>query len=138
MNPHAIGSHALAGVNLVLLLRADEAQAVIAQERHAGYRAWAQSLAHWHAGRRDDADAALAQLKAAPEANAYWIARLYAARGQKAAAFEWLQRACGGHDRQHGCDLLRIDRFLRGLRDDARYGALLARLKLITDAPPAR
>ena len=53
---------------------------------------------------------------------------MYAARGNKAAAFEWLNRACS--ERQPGCDLLRSDRFLRGLRDDARYAALLNRLKL--------
>jgi TolB-like protein/Tfp pilus assembly protein PilF len=136
MNPHAIGSHALIGVNLALTSRFDEALAMIAQERHKAFRLWAQSLAHTLHGDRDAADAALAELKAAPEANAYWIARLYAARGNKAAAFEWLNKACS--ERQHGCDLLRSDRFLRGLRDDARYAALLSRLKLADAGNAAR
>jgi TolB-like protein/tetratricopeptide (TPR) repeat protein len=130
MNPHAIGSHALIGVNLALSNRGDEALAVTARERHDGYRLWALSLVQFLRGERDASDAALAELKAAPESNAYWIARLYAARGHKAAAFEWLHKACGGSERQHGCDLFKIDRFLRGLRDDARYKALLARLQL--------
>jgi TolB-like protein len=129
MNPHAIGSHALIGANLALLQRFDEALQVIAQERHKGYRLWALSLAHGLRGQREAADAALAELKAAPDSNAYWIARLHAARGNKAAAFEWLHKACSG-ERQHGCDLLKIDRFLRGLRDDARYAALVAKLGL--------
>jgi cytochrome c-type biogenesis protein CcmH/NrfG len=129
MNPHAIGSHALIGVNLALLQRFDDALAVIAQERHKGYRLWALSLAQGLRGQRDASDAALAELKAAPEANAYWIARLHAARGNRAATFEWLNKACAG-ERQHGCDLLKIDRFLRNVRDDARYTALLARLGL--------
>jgi TolB-like protein len=129
MNPHAIGSHALIGVNLALLQRFDDALPVIAQERHKGYRLWALSLAHGLRGQRDAADAALAELKAAPDSNAYWIARLHAARGNKAAAFEWLHKACSG-ERQHGCDLLKIDRFLRNLRDDARYAALVAKLGL--------
>ena len=104
-------------------------------ERHKGYKLWAQSLAHTLRGQRDAADAALAELKAAPQANAYWIARLYAARGDKSATFEWLRKACAG-ERQHGCDLLRIDRFLRGLRDDPRYAALA---RLDVGAPkPAR
>ncbi len=128
MNPHALGSHALIGVNLALLKRSDDALAMIAQERHKGYRLWASSLAHTLRGERAAADAALAELKAAPDANAYWIARLYAAGGNKAAAFEWLNKACG--ERQHGCDLLKIDRFLRGMRDDARYAALVAKLGL--------
>ena len=129
MNPHAIGSHALIGVNLALLERGDEALLVIAQERHTGYRLWALSLAHAQRGERAAADAALAELKAAPDANAYWIARLHAARGNRAATFEWLNKACSG-ERQHGCDLLKIDRFLRGMRDDARYAALLGKLGL--------
>ena len=129
MNPHAIGSHALIGVNLALLQRFDDALAVIAQERHKGYRLWALSLVHGLRGQREAADAALAELKAAPDSNAYWIARLHAARGNKGAAFEWLHKACGG-ERQHGCDLIKSDRFLRGLRDDARYAALVAKLGL--------
>jgi serine/threonine protein kinase/TolB-like protein len=136
MNPHAIGSHALIGVNLALSNRGDEALQVIAQERHKGYKLWAQSLAHTLRNQRDAADAALAELKAAPQTNAYWIARLYAARGDKTAAFEWLRKACAG-ERQHGCDLLRIDRFLRDLRDDARYAAL-ARLDPGAPKAPAR
>jgi serine/threonine protein kinase/TolB-like protein/Flp pilus assembly protein TadD len=129
MNPHAIGSHALIGVNLALLNRTDEALQAIAQERQKGYRLWALSLAHGLRGQRTESDAALAELKAAPEANAYWIARLHAARGDKTAAFEWLNKACSG-ERQHGCDLLKTDRFLRGLRGDARYAALVAKLGL--------
>ena len=129
MNPHAIGSYALIGVNLALLNRSDDALAMIARERHQGYRLWALSLAHTLRGERDAADAALAEMKAAPDANAYWIARLYAVRGNKAATFEWLDKACAGV-RQHGCDLLKIDRFLRSVRDDARYRALVAKLGL--------
>jgi eukaryotic-like serine/threonine-protein kinase len=129
MNPHAIGSHALMGVNLALSQRFDEALALIAQERHKGYRLWALSLTQFARGQREASDAALAELKASPDTNAYWIARLHAARGDKVAAFEWLNKACAS-ERQHGCDLLKIDRFLRGLRGDARYAALLARLQL--------
>jgi serine/threonine-protein kinase len=129
MNPHAIGSHALIGANLALLQRFDEAQAVIAQERHKGYRLWALSLAQGLRGQRDASDAALAELKTSPESNAYWIARLHAARGNKSATLEWLHKACGG-ERQHGCDLLKIDRFMRGVRDDARYTALVSKLGL--------
>jgi TolB-like protein len=129
MNPHAIGSHALIGVNLALSNRGDEALRAIALERHAGYRLWALSLAQGLRGQHEASDAALTELASAPDANAYWIARLHAARGNKAATFEWLNKACAG-ERQHGCDLLKIDRFLRGLRDDARYAALVVKLGL--------
>ena len=43
-------------------------------------------------------------------------------------AFEWLNRAC--LERQGGCEGLKSDRFLRGLRDDPRHRALLSKMKL--------
>jgi serine/threonine-protein kinase len=67
-------------------------------------------------------------MKRSPGTNAYYVAELYAIRGNKNLAFEWLNRACS--ERQSGCETLKIDRFLRGLRDDRRYDALLAKMKL--------
>jgi len=128
MNPHAMGNHGLIGVNLALLGRGDEALAEIARERHPGYRLWALSIAQWTLGRQDESDAALAELKRAPEANAYYVAQLYAIRGKKNPAFEWLGRACAEH--QSGCESLKIDRFFRELRDDPRFKAVLGRMKL--------
>jgi TolB-like protein len=127
-NPHAIGNHALIGVGFALLDRGEDALAAIARERHAGYRQWALALAHWTLGAHDASDAALNEMKRAPQSNAYYVAQLYAVRGKKTLAFEWLNKACT--ERQSGCEHIKIDRFLRPLRDDARYRALLAKLKL--------
>ena len=131
MNPHAIGNHGLIGVNLALLGRPDDALAEVAVERHKGYRMWALSIVQWLAGRREEADGALAELKRSPQSNAYTIAQLHALRGQKGPALDWLARACS--ERQSGCETVKIDRFLRPLRDEPRYRALLARLKLSDD-----
>jgi serine/threonine-protein kinase len=128
MNPHAIGSHALMGLDLALLGRGADALAEIANERHKGYQLWALSITHWTLGQRNESDAALAELKRSPASNAYYVAQLYAVRGQRNPAFEWLNKACS--ERQSGCETLQIDRFLRNLRDDPRYRALLDRLKL--------
>ncbi|HEY6512619.1 MAG TPA: hypothetical protein VI032_11600, partial [Burkholderiaceae bacterium] len=133
MNPHAIGSRGLIGVDLALLGAGEEALAEIARERHAGYRLWALSIAHWTLGHAEASDAALAELKKSPASNAYYVGQLYALRGSKNPAFEWLNRGCAEH--QSGCETLKIDRFLRTLRDDPRYKALLAKLKL--DGPLA-
>ena len=73
MNPHAIGSHALIGVDLALLGRGEDALAEIAHERHSGYRLWALSIAHWTLGNHGESDAALAELKKSPDSNAYWV-----------------------------------------------------------------
>jgi hypothetical protein len=84
-------------------------------------------------GRRDESDAALKILtEKFPQASAYYVAQLYALRDRTNPAFEWLNRACA--ERQSGCELVRIDRFFRGLRDDPRYKALLVRMKLSGDS----
>ena len=70
-----------------------------------------------------------------PEANAYHMAQLLALQGKKNLAFQWLKRACA--ERQSGCEILKTDRFFRNLRDDPRYRALLARMKLDGDPPPS-
>jgi len=131
MNPHAVGNHALIGVDMALLGRPDDALAEVATERHKGYRMWALSIVQWLAGRREESDGALAELKRSPQSNAYSIAQLHALRGQKGPALDWLGRACS--ERQSGCETLKIDRFLRPLRDEPRYRTLLARLKLSDD-----
>ena len=135
LNPHAIGNHGLIGVNLALLGRGEQALAEIAKERNESYRLWASSIAYWTLGRRDESDSALMEMKKYPEANAYYIARLYAIRGKRNPTFEWLKKACV--ERQSGCEILKIDRFFRDLRDDPRYRALLAKMKLDGDPPPS-
>jgi tetratricopeptide (TPR) repeat protein len=132
LNPHGIGSRALVGVNLALLGRGEDALAEIEREPHKVYRQWAVGIAHWTLGNHKASDAALNELKKAPATNAYYVAQLYAARGQKAQTFEWLNKACA--ERQSGCEVLQIDRFLRNWRDEPRYRALLAKLKLTRDA----
>jgi len=131
MHPHAIGSRALVGLNLALLGRGEDALAEIERERHKVYRQWAAGIAQWTLGNRKASDAALEELKKSPTTNAYYVAQLYAVRGQKAQAFEWLNKACA--ERQSGCEVLQIDRFLRNWRDEPRYRALLARLKLVRE-----
>ncbi|MCC7287295.1 MAG: serine/threonine protein kinase [Burkholderiaceae bacterium] len=128
LNPHASRNHALAGVALALLRRADDALAEVALERDRRDRLWAQAIVQWLGGRREESDGALAELKRSPQRNAYAVAQVHALRGQKGAALDWLGRACG--ERQGGCEALKSDRFLRGLHDEPRYRALLATLKL--------
>ena len=59
---------------------------------------------------------------------AYQIAQAYAWRGQKAEAFEWLDRAFVQRD--GGLAEVKYDPLLRGLRKDARYRELLTRMGL--------
>src|SRR5678815_1165490 len=98
-------------------------------EPDAGFRRFELAVAHYVRGDRQAADAALADLIAkAREGFAYQIAEVYAVRGEKDKAFEWLQISFD--DRDAGMLGLLVDPLLRGLRDDPRYKNLLAKLGL--------
>jgi TolB-like protein len=100
-------------------------------EPDEGYRRFELAIAQHVVGDRQAADAALAHLIAkAQEGFAYQIAEVYAVRGEKDKAFQWLQMAFD--DRDAGMLSLSVDPLLRGLRDDARYKNLLAKLGLPT------
>jgi serine/threonine-protein kinase len=98
-------------------------------EPDEGYRRFELALARQVRGDRQAADAALADLIAnGRDQLAYQIAEVYAVRGEKDKAFEWLQISFDTHDT--GTLALLVDPLLRGLRDDPRYKNLLAKLGL--------
>jgi TolB-like protein/cytochrome c-type biogenesis protein CcmH/NrfG len=94
-----------------------------------GYRRFELAVAQYVVGDRQAADAALADLVAkAREGFAYQIAEVYAVRGEKDKAFEWLQIAFD--DRDAGMLSLLADPLMRSLHDDPRYKSFLAKLGL--------
>ncbi len=98
-------------------------------EPDEGYRRFELALAQYVRGDRAAADAALADLIANGRDNlAYQIAEVYAVRGDKDKAFEWLQISFDNHDT--GTLTLLVDPLLRSLRDDVRYKNFLAKLGL--------
>ena len=98
-------------------------------EPDEGYRRFELAVAQYVVGDRQAADAALANLLAkAREGFAYQIAEVYAVRGEKDKAFDWLQISFD--DRDAGMLGLLVDPLLRSLRDDPRYKNLLAKLGL--------
>jgi TolB-like protein len=98
-------------------------------EPDEGYRRFELAVAQYMVGNRQAADAALADLIANGRHNlAYQIAEVYAMRGERDKAFEWLQISFDNHDT--GTLTLLVDPLLRGLRDDPRYKTFLAKLGL--------
>jgi serine/threonine-protein kinase len=98
-------------------------------EPDEGYRRFELAVAQHVAGDRQAADAALADLITnGRDQLAYQIAEVYAVRGEKDKAFEWLQISFDNHDT--GTLTLLVDPLLRGLRDDVRYKNFLAKLGL--------
>ena len=98
-------------------------------EPDEAYRRFLLALAHYVRGDRVAADAALADLiDNGRDQFAYQIAEVYAVRGEKDKAFEWLQIALDNHDT--GMLGLLVDPLLRGLRGDSRYKAILEKVGL--------
>ncbi len=129
LQPTSASSHRWQVVAAVL--RGDGATALreAQLEPDESYRRFELALAQQIQGDRQAADAALADLIAnGRDQLAYQIAEVYAVRGEKDKALEWLQIAFDEHDT--GTLTLLVDPLLRGLRDDSRYKNLLAKLGL--------
>jgi TolB-like protein/cytochrome c-type biogenesis protein CcmH/NrfG len=102
-------------------------------EPDEGFRRFELAVAQYVVGDRHAADAALADLMAkAREGFAYQIAEVYAVRGEKDKAFDWLQISFD--DRDAGMLGLLVDPLLRSLHDDPRYKTMLAKLGLPTES----
>src|SRR5438270_1551749 len=132
LNPAAPWAHA--GLGLSYLLEGKFEEAVAASEGEAGE--WARLLivacARWGQKKIPEADAALAQLTDGfAETAAYQIAEVYAYRGDKDKAFEWLERA--HRQRDPGLAGLRKDPLLANLRADPRWNAFLRTMGLADD-----
>jgi serine/threonine-protein kinase len=129
LQPTAAGSHRW---QVFVAIQRGDGEAALREARlepNEGYRYFELALAHYARGERPAADAALAEL-IAKERNslAYQIAEVYAWRGETDKAFEWLQVSLDNHDT--GMLSLSINPLMRGLRHDARYNGLLAKVGL--------
>jgi len=113
---------------LVAIQRGDKETALreAQSEPDESYRRFEIAVAQCARGDRKAADAALADLIAHGRGLDYQVAQVYAVRGEKEKAFEWLQIAFDNHDT--GMLALLVDPLLRSLSDDPRYKNLLARM----------
>jgi TolB-like protein/lipoprotein NlpI len=97
-------------------------------EPDESYRRFELAVAEYARGDRTAADAALADLIAHDQGLDYQVAQVYAVRGEREKAFEWLQIAFDNHDT--GMLALLVDPLLNSLRDDPRYKRLIAKMNL--------
>jgi len=131
LQPSGAGSHRF---QVLIAAQRGDGEAALREaqlEPDPGFRRFELAVAHYARGDQAAADAALADLIANGRDNlAYQIAEVYAMRGEKDKAFEWLQIACDARDA--GMLGLLVDPLLRGLRDDPRYKNLLVKVGLPT------
>jgi serine/threonine protein kinase/Tfp pilus assembly protein PilF len=98
-------------------------------EEEENYHHYSQALIEHSRGHERESQQALALLIAKhADDSAYWIASVYAWRGEHDQAFEWLERA--RRQREGSLAEISFDPVLGGLRGDPRYAALLKKLKL--------
>jgi TolB-like protein len=117
---------------LVAIQRGDSETALreAQSEPDDSYRRFEIAVAQHARGDRTAADAALADLMAHNQGLDYQVAQVYAVRGEKEKAFEWLQIAFDHHDT--GMLALLVEPLLKSLRDDPRYKALVAKMNFPT------
>ena len=104
-----------------------KALAEMEQEKHRAFHLSGLALAYYALGRTKESDAYLTEFIDKFQAG-YFIAEIYAFRGEKDKAFEWLDRAYAA--RQAGLVNLKGDPLLKSLERDPRYAALLKKMRL--------
>ena len=118
------------GLALVMLAR-QQNEAALAEmqlETDESWRLQGLAIVYTAMGRSAEAGAALAELKQRFAEDApYQIATVHAYRGELDEAFRWLERAYSGRDSTLAS--IRVDPLMKRLTGDARYRALLARLR---------
>ena len=132
LNPAAPWAHAGLGMGFLIKGKFEEA-AVAAQEDAAEWaRLLIVAMARWSQKRIPESDAALARLiDGSADTAGYQIAEVYAYRGDKDRAFEWLERA--HQQRDPGLGTLRSDPFLVNIHGDPRWLAFVRTMGLADD-----
>jgi adenylate cyclase len=132
LNPAMPWAHAGLGVAFLMKGKFEEA-AVAAQGESAEWaRLLVVAMARWSQKRIPESDAALARLiETSADTAAYQVAEIYAYRGEKDRAFEWLERA--RRQRDSGLGSLRSDPFLANLQGDPRWDAFVRTMGLADD-----
>jgi serine/threonine protein kinase/TolB-like protein/cytochrome c-type biogenesis protein CcmH/NrfG len=129
LNPTFAGGQSLLAQCLLLQNRLAEALAAAQREPDESWRLSSLPAIYWALGRKADSDAALAALEGKhAEGFAFEVAEMHAFRGENDAAMSWLERAF--RQRDAGLVDLKFDPFLRELRPDPRFQALLRKLNL--------
>jgi adenylate cyclase len=125
--------HPHANVDLAIMdLRAGKAEQALAelqQPAAPGWRNYGSALIEYSLGHVQQAQQELDQFIArTAQFAAFQIAEIYAWRGQKDLAFQWLDRAYTQHD--GGLTGVKTDPLLASLRGDPRYQAFMRKMKL--------
>ena len=129
LSPNFSGAHFTIASLLLARGQPDAALAEIAREPDDAFRLRGLAIVEHHLGRRAESDAALATLlKRYSTKHMLFIASVYAARGERDAAFGWLERARAHREAQ--IYEVKSAAMCGQLHSDPRYNAFLRSVKL--------
>ena len=132
MSPAAPWAYASIGLNLLLQGKFEEATAAGEKDATEWAKLYVAAMAHWGEKRIPQADAALAALiKSYADTAACQIGAVYAYRGEKDQAFEWMERA--RQQRDPGIGAIRSEPYFANLHSDPRWDAFLHKMGLADD-----
>jgi serine/threonine-protein kinase len=132
LSPASPWSHAGLGLAFLLAGKFEEAAAAAHEDAAGWARLYITALARWSQKRIPEADAALADLiQNYGDTAAFQIGGVYAYRGEKDQAFEWLERARRQHD--SGLMSIRGEPFYENLHGDPRWDPFLRTIGLADD-----
>ena len=93
----------------------------------------ARTMIYAHIGRNDEARKLLGELEGVykeEHISPYFLGGIHFKLGDIDKGFEWLEKACSGHDRY--IFIMVLDHDLEGVRSDPRYLSILQRIGLAT------
>jgi tetratricopeptide (TPR) repeat protein len=111
------------------LLEGKPRDALVSFQKAGTYGPAGVAMAEYSLGHAKESQHALdEQIARYSQGAAYQVGEIYAWRGEKDKAFEWLDRAFDQHD--GGLTFIKNDPLLASLRDDPRFAALMKKLGL--------
>jgi len=129
LNPHFPNAHVFMGVVYLEQNKLDSAEAEIKKEAEPDGKIYGPSLVYYKLGRKKEADDMFnLYIKKYHGVDAYQIAEIYAYRGERDKAFEWLERAYIKRD--GGLAGMVGDPLMHNIVKDPRYAAFMKKMKL--------
>jgi TolB-like protein/class 3 adenylate cyclase/lipoprotein NlpI len=129
LNPQFTAIHIFLGYIYLLQGKPEMALAEMQQETVKVLKDFGMALTYHALGRRKEADEALTNYIVNYQTDwEYQIAKIFAFRGEKDKAFEWLEKAYIGRDSR--LNYLKGDPLLKNLEGDQRHNAFLKKMNL--------
>jgi len=130
LQPQFQRAHMYIGRNYLLMGKSRQALKAMEKENMEIFRTFGLALAYHALGRKSEADEKLKEFTVKYQHDwAYLLAQLHAFRGEKEAAFGWLETAYSRRD--SWLFWVRGDPLLKNIRPDPRYDAFLRKLGLV-------